>query len=154
MDGQHVRLCLVHDGAQPGTQVPEPVRFGLQDSKGEVHPGRPLDETTHRRRFEVAVRVKGDGEGGPPVFSGPFCHGSPASRFLYLSWKRQGIHAAPWAWRIKIPLSGIGWPMIQEANGPGLWIEADVTGRRPHATEAVAWRIAAQETGTAGQKLP
>ena len=154
MDRQHVRLCLTHDGAQPGTPAAEPVRFGLQDTKGEVHPGVPLNKATQRRRFEITLSVKGDRGSGPPVLSGPFCHGSPASRFLYLSWKREGVHAAPWAWRIKVPLSGIGWPMIQEVNGPSLWIEADVTGRRPHATEAVTWRITAQETGTAGQEAP
>ena len=66
-----------------------------------------MDEAAHRRRFEITLGVKGDCGSGPPVLSGPFCHGAPASRFRYLSWKRQGIH-----------------------------------------------RVAAHETGTAGQKPP
>ena len=46
-------------------------------------------------------------ETGRPVFRGEFAHGPPAGRFLdlsfyYLSWKREGEHANPWGWRIKI----------------------------------------------------
>lgn len=141
MDSQRVTLCLIHDGVQPGSPVPEPVRFGLQDAKGEVHPGSPVIGAGHQRRFEVALTVRGDSEGGPPVFSGSSCHGPPKSRFLYLSWKREGVHAAPWAWRIKVPLAGMGWPMIRDAAGPGPCVEADVTGRRPHATEPIMWRV-------------
>jgi hypothetical protein len=46
-----------------------------------------------------------------PRLSGAFAHGFPGERFLYLSWKRQD--SDPWAWRIKVPLNGITWPMLR-----------------------------------------
>lgn len=152
MDNRRVTLCLVHDGTQPGTPVAEPVHFGLQDTKGEVHPGELVNGAEQQRRFEAVLSVKGEGGSRPPVFAAPFCHGPPASRFLYLSWKRQGVHAAPWAWRIKVPLSGVDWPLVEAANEPGLCIEANVTGRRPHATEPISWRVATCGGSTTARK--
>jgi hypothetical protein len=117
----------------------EPLRFGLQDSKAEVHPGTAHGEVRH---FDFTLDVKGAST-SPPVFTGVFAHGPPAARFLYLSWKREGTHAAPWGWRIKIPLSGIGWAEIRAAEQPGKCLEANVVGRRPHKTEPITWRVRA-----------
>ena len=133
-----VLLRLIHDGKQPGQVVPEPVHFGLQDLKGEVHPGHPGKGSV--LWFDFFVEFK-DRRNEPPVFSGPFCHGPPKARFLYLSWKREGTHAAPWAWRIKIPLSGISWTSLQEADASDRCIQADVTNRRPHGVESVKWDV-------------
>ena len=137
---QQLRLRLIHDGAPPGAAGGERLRFGLQDSAGEVHAGAPQpDGTLH---FDCALAVKPGAAAGAPVFSGRFAHGPPAARFLYLSWKREGEHDAPWAWRIKIPLAGIGWAEIRAAGQAGGRLEANVVGRRPHAAEAIAWRLA------------
>ena len=137
--GRRICLRLIHDGVQPGTPLDEPMRFGLQDAKGEVHPG--LRKSGNTRHFDLTLEVRGDDKGGPPGLRGPFAHGPPADRFLYLSWKREGKHAAPWAWRIKIPLSGIGWAEIRAAEKPGNCLVANVTGRRPHASAAIQWQI-------------
>ncbi|WP_158812691.1 DUF5990 family protein [Methylocapsa sp. S129] len=135
---QQLRLRLIHDGAPPGA-AGEPLRFGLQDSKGEVHSGAAQpDGTLH---FDCVLTIKLGGGASAPVFAGPFAHGPPAARFLYLSWKREGKRDAPWAWRIKIPLAGIGWAEIRAADKAGGRLEASVIGRRPHATEAVGWRV-------------
>ena len=135
---QTLRLRLIHDGAPPGA-TDEPLRFGLQDSKGEVHAGAPQPDGT--RLFDLALAVKPGDAANAPVFSGPFAHGPPTGRFLYLSWKREGKHDAPWAWRIKIPLAGIGWPEIRAADKAGRRLEANIIGRRPHAMEAIVWRM-------------
>jgi hypothetical protein len=134
-----INLRLIHNGAQPGVPVTEPVRFGLQDSKGDVHPGAAVPGGA--QQFDTVLKIKGSDEAMRPLFTGAFAHGPPAARFLYLSWKREGKHDAPWAWRIKIPLSGIGWAEIRAAEKPGKCLEAHVNGRRPHATEAITWRI-------------
>jgi hypothetical protein len=136
---RQIHLRLIHDGVQPGTPLNEPLRFGLQDAKGDVHagsgqPGEPLD-------FDLALEVDEGGEADKPVFRGSFAHGPPKARFIYLSWKRHGEHAHPWGWRIKIPLSGIGWDEIRAAGKPGKCLVANVIGRRPHASEAIAWRV-------------
>jgi hypothetical protein len=131
-------LRLIHDGAPPGVAPDEPLHFGLQDSKGEVHPGaRQPDGELH---FDLALDIKRSPAAAAPIFTGPFAHGPPAGRFVYLSWKREGKSDAPWAWRIKIPLSGIGWPEIRAAGKSGGRLEANVIGRRPHASDAIKWR--------------
>jgi hypothetical protein len=134
-------LRLIHNGMQPGTPVPEPVRFGLQDSKGEVHSGVMRPDGS--QQFDFSLEIKGGSDADRPVFGGAFAHGPPTARFLYLSWKRERKHDAPWAWRLKVPLSGIGAAEIRAAGKPGACFEADVNGRRPHKVEAVQWRVGA-----------
>jgi hypothetical protein len=137
--GRQIVVRLVHDGVQPGIPLDEPMKFGLQDVKGEVHAGTAGPDGA--RNLDLTLQVKGDGAEAPPVFSGVFVHGPPAKRFLYLSWKRIGQHDHDWAWRIKIPLSGIGWAEIKAAERPGKRLMANVIGRRPHATDPINWRI-------------
>ena len=71
----------------------------------------------------------------------PFVHDPPKARFLYLSWKRRGASVAPWGWRIKVPLSPIAWADVRGAERDGMTLTADVTGRRPHTSEPVEWRV-------------
>ena len=104
-----------------------------------MHPGIAQPDAV--RHFDLTLEVSEHGAAGQPVFRGAFAHGPPEGRFLYLSWKREGKHAAPFAWRIKIPLSGIGWTEIRAAGQPGKWLEANVIGRRPHRTEAIKWQV-------------
>jgi hypothetical protein len=141
-----VNLRLIHDGVQPGPPLDEKLHFGLQDTKGEVHPGTTGPGGT--RRFDLALDVK-PGTAGQPVFSGAFAHGPPAGRFLYLSWKREdrriAAGSAPWGWRIKMPLAGIGWAEIRAADKSGTCVVADVTGRRPHSTQAIEWRLETEQ---------
>jgi hypothetical protein len=131
-----INLRLIHNGVQPGTPLDELLRFGLQDVTGEVHPG--ITQPGEPRNFDLTLEVREGGE-GQPVFRGAFAHGPPAGRFLYLSWKREG--EPPWGWRIKVPLSEIGWAEIRAAEKPGKCLAADVVGRRPHASEAIKWRV-------------
>ncbi len=132
-----IRVRLLHDGAQPGPPLDEALSFGVQDVKRGVHPGTAGSGGTRRFDLELDLRAA---DTDRPVFSGPFAHGSPAARFLYLSWKRQEAAAAPWGWRIKIPLSSIGWNEVREAERDGMVLVADVTGRRPHTSEPIIWR--------------
>jgi Family of unknown function (DUF5990) len=130
-----VKVRLIHDGTQPGPVVAVPVNFGIQDKKGEIHPGRP--SKGRLLHFEIAINVK---DSDQLSFSGPFVHGTPAGRFLYLSWKKRGNHEHPWAWRIKMPLGGISPSLLRQAQKAGHCLEADVVGRRPHCSEPVTWR--------------
>lgn len=109
------------------------VAFGLQDKQQEVHPG--VLGRNGVWRFRCTVTVKGPDADGMPAFSGPFVHGPPDARFLYLSWKRAAGAAAPWVQRVKIPLSGISWEMVSSSK----LLEADITGRKPHASEKINW---------------
>jgi hypothetical protein len=133
-----LHLRLIHNGVQPGAPLDEPLQFGLQDGKGEVHPG--LGRPGEPQSLDLVLDVS-EGDNAQPVFRGPFAHGPTKRRFVYLSWKRQGQHDHPWAWRIKIPLSGIEWSDIRAAEKPGKCLAADLIGRRPHASDAIHWRI-------------
>jgi hypothetical protein len=94
-----LKVRLIHDGKQPGPSVPEPLDFGIQDKMGVIHPGKA--SKGRLLHFEIDIAVK---HADAPLFSGPFVHGPPAGRFLYLSWKKHGQHEHPWAWRIKMAL--------------------------------------------------
>jgi len=139
MEKRRIDLRLIHDGAQPGTPLCEPLRFGLQDSKEKIHAGTAGPGGV--RHFDLSLEVKGTDTTMPPVFTGAFAHGPPSARFLYLSWKREGEHEHPWGWRIKIPLAGIGWADIRAAERSEKWLEANLIGRRPHDTEKITWRL-------------
>ena len=121
-----LRVAVDHAPAGPG------VAFGLQDKSGRVIDGvaGPGGQVT----FEVHVRVATDG--GTLNFLGPFTHGAPASRYLYLSHARTGVTG--WVKRIKLPLGSIAPEMIAAANGRA--IETLVDGRSA-ATVRTEWRI-------------
>jgi Family of unknown function (DUF5990) len=106
--------------------------------ENEVHP--VITRRGGSQNFELTLEVS-EGREGHPVFCSAFAHGPPAARFVYLSWKREDTHQHPWGWRIKIPLSGIGWAEIRAAEKPDKCLAADVTGRRPHASEAINWQV-------------
>lgn len=124
-------------GAAP-TREGETTEFGLQDKAGAVHPPQRASKT--RSVFRCELAVASGATGGAPTLSGPFAHGPPSSRFLYLSWRRVG--GSGWIERIKIPLS-MSANQIRTALRTGQTLEADVTGRRPHAVDPVTWRLGA-----------
>src|ERR1700722_7530078 len=136
---RRIAVRLIHDGVQPGAPLDELLRFGVQDSKGDVHLGTRA--ATGFQRFDFSLDVRESGASGPPAFSGAFVHGPPSGRFLYLSWTREGSKGAPWAWRVKIPLSGIGWADIRAAEKSCKCLEANIIGRRPHTSEPIEWRL-------------
>lgn len=96
---------------------PKGVGYALQRGKGsqwenvdyKVSAGRDLS-------FDVPVQVKKRPD-GTPNFLGPFAQGAPATRFVYL---RVGTLAgqddSPWERRVKIPLKGISWDMVEVAK--------------------------------------
>jgi hypothetical protein len=128
-----LKLRLLHDGTQPGPKLDEPLIFGLQDSKGAIYPGLPQDGLL---AFDLTVSVSST---EPPVFGGPFAHGKPPERFLYLSWKRPVPVPAPYGWRIKVPLASIPTPLLRQALAADARLTADVRDRRPHKITPVDW---------------
>lgn len=136
---RQIRLRLVHDGAQPGTPLAEPLIFGLQNAKGEIQTGTVRSGVA--KNFDLILDIKNRDETDQPVLQGSHAHGPATSRFLYLSWRREGSPEHPWGWRIKIPLSGIDWALISAVEESGKCLCANVTGRRPHDSEAIAWQL-------------
>jgi hypothetical protein len=42
---------------------------------------------------------------------------------------------------IKLPLDGISWTLLRKVIKGEALIEADITGRRPHARDPTEWRV-------------
>ena len=94
---------------------PAGVDFGLQKGRGNDY------ETIQTQRsrgkdlvFEFSVRAK-ESKDGAPNFLGSFVQGPTGERFVYIDiGTSAGQTGTCWSRRLKIPLRGITWPMIEE----------------------------------------
>jgi hypothetical protein len=105
------------------------MRFGLQDKDLEIDVGR--EQPDGSRIYEVEAPVIRDANSGAPRFRGPFVHGPPSERFLYLT----EMHEELGNWRIKrrlkIQLRTITWEQIEAARArPGAALLASVEGTK------------------------
>ena len=110
---------------------PAGVDFGVQDGKGS-------DYTTIQKQrskgadlsFEFSAAIKDNREDGSPNFLGPLAQGPTTSRFIYIDiGKTAGQTDSCWERRIKVPLGGISWEMIEKASAdPKLILEARLPG--------------------------
>jgi len=94
--------------------------------------------------FDFTVRV-GRRPDGAPNFLGPFAQGPPAARFVYVNSRTlAGQNDSPWTRRARIPLTAIGWELIEAATGkPGSVLEARVAGTAGAVVRfARAWTLA------------
>ena len=120
-----LRVQITCLNPQPPTDADQSYEFGLQDRNQHLIAGVPqLDGAL---RFWCDVAVKPHVQSDMPDFNGPYVHGTPGARFLYLSWRRRG--AKDWLQRIKIPLVAITWEQIEAAQ-PGYALAARVAGNR------------------------
>ncbi|MCU0512605.1 MAG: DUF5990 family protein [Anaerolineae bacterium] len=113
-----------------------PAQFGLQDKTPALHPGTPLADGSLRFAVVLALRP---GPGGDLIPGGPFVHGRPGDRFLYLS---LGVpQAGGWHWlrRLKIPLAGLSGRVVPA----GGWLEGHVDGTRSATVPLLdeGWRL-------------
>jgi hypothetical protein len=123
-----IDLRLRYDGAGPVYWNGGPSAFGLQDRSEVLHLGKA--DADGVVSFDFSLEVK-PGASGAPVFLGPFAHGPAGGRFLYLSWRnREG----PYAQRLKIPLTSIGWAEIDRARDEGGRLACLLVDRNPRAT--------------------
>lgn len=80
--------------------------------------------------FEAAVRVGGRRADGGPNLLGPFAHGRPDDRFLYVnSGTSAGQPGSCWTRRAKVRLGGIGWELVDRAlRDSAIVLEARLQG--------------------------
>jgi len=95
---------------------PADVDFGLQKGRGNDYETIQIQRFKGKDlRFEFTVRVKSGGKGETPNFLGPIVQGPPGGRFVYLDIGTcAGQTETLWSRRLKIPLRGITWEMIEE----------------------------------------
>ena len=100
--------------------------------------------------FDFTVRVGAVTEGAAPRLLGPFTHGPPAARFVYLNaGQRAGQATSCWDRRAKVPLAGITASMIRSAlSSRGARIETEIEGTGADGGPTCAtvkltvWRVA------------
>ena len=120
---QELRFRIIVESPPPG------VDYGLQMGGGKDY------EVTQKQRskagdlqFEFSARVK-EGKDGLPVFLGPFVHGPPQERFVYLNiGTSAGQTDTPWSRRLKVPLRGITWDLVKQASRAAHVLETRVPG--------------------------
>jgi len=103
------------------------IRLGVQKGQ-EVIEDVPGDGEAVT--FTIPLRVTTNPRGGTPNFLGPFAHGTPDKRFIYLCWGQRQAGTADGAWdgfrRAKVHLSHLTWSSITTALETGQDIEASV----------------------------
>jgi hypothetical protein len=90
------------------------VDYGLQQGGGSNYQTIQTQRSTGRDlRFEFSLRVR-EGKDGRPNFLGPFAQGPAHERFVYLDiGTYAGQTNTAWSRRLKVPLRGITWEMIE-----------------------------------------
>jgi hypothetical protein len=108
---------------------PGDVDFGIQEGHGSEYKTIQKQRYTKQAlRFEFPIRVI-EGKNGQPNFLGSFAQGPANNRFIYLDiGTYAGQTNTPWSRRLKIPLAGITWAMIEQASNASVLIEARVPG--------------------------
>lgn len=108
---------------------PSGVDIGVQEGHGNDYTTVQKQRFTKQDlRFEFPIRVK-EGKSGEPNFLGPFAQGPANGRFIYLDIGTcAGQTNTPWSRRLKIPLAGITWAMIEQASDTSRVIEVRVPG--------------------------
>ena len=111
--------------------------FGLQDKDEKLQPPVKRADGMHVFDFELTVS---EGPDGRPNFTGPFACGPRDQRFVYLSWPR--LDGCGYVNRVKVRLTDLDWPQIEEAIARGVPLEADASGRKAGGGMVpVEWRL-------------
>ncbi|MVM31350.1 hypothetical protein GO755_15000 [Spirosoma sp. HMF4905] len=96
---------------------PEHVDFGLQKGSGRIYETvQTQRSTSNELQFNFTIRVKGNPEQNSlPAFQGAFVQGPSAARFVYIDIGAcAGQTDSIWSRRLKIPLYGITWSLIDQ----------------------------------------
>jgi uncharacterized protein DUF5990 len=110
---------------------PAGVDFGLQNGRGSNYVTIQTQRSEGKDlSLEFNVRVKGGGKNSAPNFLGPLVQGPTGERFVYID---IGTYAGQtetcWSRRLKIPLRGITWDMIDLVSvDSGSLLETRVPG--------------------------
>ena len=118
-----VRLVLV--------DPPAGVDFGIQHGHGAQYESLFVQKLKRGDVcFDFCLTVADNRKDGLPNFQGPFAQGPPAHRFVYVDvGTYAGQNDTQWARRMKVPLQGITWALINRAvSKPGYRVSARIAG--------------------------
>jgi len=128
---------------------PAGLHYGLQKGHGGKFEIEQIQHSTGQDlHFDWVIDIKGEKQkDSAPGFGGPFVQGAPPEKFLYVNigtYAGQHLHSG---WRLKIPLRGITWDMIDQASA-GLETYVEGTAKNGAPTCATVkpffgWKIKA-----------
>ena len=110
---------------------PVGVDVGLQKGRGSDYETVQIQQSTgDDLTFEFMPKIKDDRNEVMPNIRGPFVQGPANERFVYIDIGTcAGQKDSCWSRRLKVPLSGITWQMIDRALAePNAILEARVPG--------------------------
>lgn len=110
---------------------PAGVDFALQKGKGSKYEiVQKQRSASGDLRFKFTARAISDGNGEAPNLLGPFVHGPPDERFVYIGIGTfAGQTGTEWSRRLKVPLSGITAGSVERAvRDSGAVFETRVPG--------------------------
>jgi hypothetical protein len=91
------------------------IDFGLQKGSGSKYETEQTQRSNGQDiHFNFAISVEGEKQKDPlPKLTGPFVQGPSSDKFIYID---IGTYAGQtdtiWSRRLKIPLAGIGWEIV------------------------------------------
>ena len=95
----------------PQERIEAGMQRGEEIEQSQAPAGEAL-EFAGELRLKAAVRQGS----AAPVFLGPWTHGPPAGRFLYISWTGEAGGRRQMFRRMKIPLKTISWEQIERVQ--------------------------------------
>ena len=126
-------LRIVVEDPVPG------VTTGLQrGASGKARLVAPVLSEGAALVFDFTVVVDGVLPDGRPRLLGPCVQGPPTGRFVYLCiGQAAGQHDSPWSRRVKVPLGGLDWALVESLPSDGR-LTARFNGRGRDGTPACA----------------
>jgi hypothetical protein len=137
---------------------PPGIDYGLQKGSGSNY------EAIQKQRsgsgdlsFQFSIETKGDRvKDQVPDFRGPFVQGPINGRFIYIDIGALAGQEGQLAWRLKIPLTGISWQMLEQISSDSLaYLETRVPGTHKNGGPNCAtvkpfegWILKPHETNT------
>lgn len=139
-------VLLICQDAPPLEREGRAMEFGAQDKASVLHAGIAEGERTVRFALSIVARPAAD---GGVDFAGPFVHGVPQGRFLYLGYRPLG--ETIWTRRWKIPLAALTLSQVLAAHGDGKEIVGQVSAGSASTVRllGLGWSVtsgSAQET--------
>jgi hypothetical protein len=108
---------------------PIDVDFGLQKGSGAKYETVQTQRSgLHDLHFDLSIEIIEEKKtGDQPRFSGPFVQGKPESLFIYIDIGQAAGQASGWSRRLKIPLTGITWDIVDQMTAdPKIILETSV----------------------------
>ncbi len=120
-----IKLYILLRSPTPG------VDFGIQKGGGSKYETVQTQRSDgHDIKFSIIIQLKnGLQKIHEPRFTGAYIQGKPSGQFIYIDVGEFAGQVGGWSRRMKIPLAGITWDMIDKlSNDPTVMLATNIPG--------------------------